>query len=208
MRKTTLAVLLIAFVSVSVKAQTRPDKLYTVSGIGTSVPVGETADFFSPKISTTLGVNLGLGNKGLFLYPKFSLHAFAYNGITPDDGLTYTAQNGRATTYLLNVALGYRKITGKFGFYGYAGAGGGFILTPKVEVNATSLQVTSSNKAHGMPMIELGTGVEYNLGGLSLFTEVSYMNGFSKIQNRNFTTMPLTVGIKPNLSRLFNGSSK
>ncbi|WP_461790889.1 hypothetical protein [Pedobacter sp.] len=208
MGKSFLSILIFSILFVVAKGQTRPDKLYTVSGIGTSVPIGETADFFSPKISTTLGVNLGLGSKGLFLYPKFNLHAFAYNGITPDDGLTYTAQNARSTTYLLNVALGYRKITGKFGFYGYAGAGGGFILTPKVEVNPVTQQVISSNKTYGMPMLEMGAGIEYSLGGLSLFTEASYMNGFKKIQNRNFTTMPLTIGIKPNLSRLFNSSSK
>jgi outer membrane autotransporter protein len=208
MGKSLLSILLTLSLCTLAKAQTRSDKLYTVSGIGTSLPVGESSDFFSPKISTTLGVNLGLGNKGLFLYPKFNLHAFAYNGITPDDGLTYTAQNARATTYLLNVALGYRKITGKFGFYGYAGAGGGFILTPKVEVNPITQQVIASNKSHGMPMIELGAGIEYSLGGLSLFTEVSYMNGFNQIQHRNFTTIPLTIGIKPNLSRLFSGSSK
>ncbi|RYG12329.1 MAG: autotransporter outer membrane beta-barrel domain-containing protein [Chitinophagaceae bacterium] len=185
-------------------AQTRSDKLYTVSGIGTSMPVGDAADIFGPKISTTLGLNLGLGNGGLFLYPKFSLHAFSYEAKKPDDGFTYAAQNGRASTYLLNVALGYRKMVNKFAFYGYAGGGGGYILTPRVDVNNSNLQVHLSNESHFMPMVEGGVGVEFNLGGLSLFTEASYMNGFQKIQDRNFTTVPLTIGIKPNLSKLFN----
>ena len=188
----------------SAKAQTRSDKLYTVSGIGTSIPVGDASDIFGPKISTTLGLNLGLGNGGLFLYPKFSLHAFTYNAARPDEDFTYTAQNGRATTYLLNIALGYRKMVGNFAFYGFAGGGGGFILTPRAEVNNTTLQVNLSNQSHFMPMLEAGAGIEYRLGGLSVFTEVSYMNGFQKIQDRNFTTMPLTFGIKPNLSKLFN----
>lgn len=186
------------------KAQTRSDKLYTVSGIGTSMPVGDAADVFGPKISTTLGLNLGLGSGGLFLYPKFSLHAFSYEGKRPDEGFTYTAQKGRATTYLLNVALGYRKMVGKFAFYGFAGGGGGYILTPRVQVNNTLPEVTLSNESHFMPMLEGGAGVEYSLGGLSIFTEASYMNGFQKIQDRNFTTVPLTFGIKPNLSKLFN----
>ena len=186
------------------KAQTRSDKLYTVSGIGTSMAVGDATDIFGPKISTTLGLNLGLGDGGLFLYPKFSLHAFSYEAQRPDDGFTYTAQNGRATTYLLNVALGYRKMVDKFAFYGFAGGGGGYILTPRVNVNNSNLQVHLSNESHFMSMLEGGVGVEFNLGGLSIFTEASYMNGFQKIQDRNFTTVPLTFGIKPNLSKLFN----
>lgn len=190
--------------SFTTKAQTRTDKLYTVSGVGTSIPVGDAADIFGPKISTTLGLNLGLGNGGLFLYPKFSLHAFTYNAARPDEDFTYTAQNGRATTYLLNVALGYRKMVGKFAFYGFAGGGGGYILTPRAQVNNALSEVTLSNQSHFMPMLEGGAGVEYNFGGLSIFTEASYMNGFQKIQDRNFTTVPLTVGIKPNLSKLFN----
>ncbi|MDQ8006177.1 MAG: hypothetical protein REI64_15355 [Pedobacter sp.] len=190
--------------SFTTKAQTRTDKLYTVSGVGTSIPIGDAADIFGPKISTTLGLNLGLGNGGLFLYPKFSLHAFTYNAARPDEDFTYTAQNGRATTYLLNVALGYRKMVGKFAFYGFAGGGGGYILTPRAQVNNALSEVTLSNQSHFMPMLEGGAGVEYSLGGLSIFTEASYMNGFQKIQDRNFTTMPLTFGIKPNLSKLFN----
>lgn len=186
------------------KAQTRTDKLYTVSGIGTSMPVGDASDVFGPKISTTLGLNLGLGNGGLFLYPKVSLHAFSYRAKSPDEGFNYTTQNGRATTYLLNVALGYRKMVGKFALYGFAGAGGGYILTPKAQVDNAALQVNMSNKTHFVPIAEGGAGVEFNLGGLSIFTEASYMNGFEKIQNRNLTTVPLTFGIKPNLSKLFN----
>ncbi|MNK17169.1 hypothetical protein D3C87_353540 [compost metagenome] len=198
------AFLIILTLNSAARAQTRTDKLYTVSGIGTSMPVGDASDVFGPKISTTLGLNLGLGNGGLFLYPKISLHALSYRGKQPDEGFIHTAQVGRATTYLLNVGLGYRKMVGKFAFYGFAGAGGGYILTPRVQVNNAALQVELSNQTHFMPIAEGGAGVEFSLGGLVIFTEASYMNGFEKIQNRNFTTVPLTFGIKPNLSKLFN----
>ncbi len=194
----------ITLLPIVLKAQARADKLYTVSGIGTSVPVGKAADVFGRKISTTLGLNYGLGQGGLFFYPKVSLHAFSYRAKMPDAGFTYTAQVGRATTYLLNLGLGYRKMVGKFAFYGFAGAGGGYILTPRVNVNDAALQVKLSNQSHFMPIAEGGAGIEYSLGGLAIFTEASYMNGFEKIQARNFTTVPLTIGIKPNLSKLFN----
>ena len=204
LRLLTAGILLCTAVSTQVKAQSRPDKLYSMSGIGLAFPVGETADYFKPKFSTSLGLNLGLGNGGLFLYPKVSLHAFAYNQITPDAGYTYTLQKGRSTTYLLNVALGYRKIVNKWAFYGFAGAGGGIILTPQAGVNAATLQVTQSNKSNGLGIAELGAGIEYNIGGANLFVETSYMYGFGKIQNRTFNTVPIAVGIKPNLSKLLS----
>lgn len=182
----------------------RKDKLYTVSGIGTAIPLGQSSDFLAPKISTTLGANLGIGKGGLFLYPKFNLHAFSYSAIFPDDAGNYAVQTGRASTYLLNMALGYRKFTGKFAYYAYAGAGGGFILTPMARINNANQQVNLKNKTHGMPMAELGAGIELNLGGLAVFTEMSYINGFKNIQDRSFTTLPLTFGIKPNLSKLFH----
>lgn len=201
MRNFLLSVLVI--IQTTVCAQMRSDKLYTISGVGTSVPIGVTADYFGSKISTTLGLNYGIGEGGLFIYPKVSLHAFSYNGIQPNNGFTYTAQNARASTYLLNVALGYRKIVGNFGFYGFAGGGGGFILTPNVKVNPSGATVDFSNETNNMLMLEGGAGIEYSLGGLALFTEVSLMNGFNKIQGSAFRTLPVTIGLKPNLSKLF-----
>ncbi|MCX2574397.1 hypothetical protein [Pedobacter sandarakinus] len=201
---TSIALLYMGISQHAMAQSARPDKLYSMSGIGFAFPVGETADYFKPKFSTALGINLGLGDSGLFLYPKVSLHAFTFNQITPDAGFNYTIQDGRATTYLLNVALGYRKIVNKWAFYGFAGAGGGFILTPQASVNANTLQVIMDNKTNSLGIAEGGGGIEYNIGGANLFVEASYMYGFSKIQNRVFNTVPISVGIKPNLSKLLS----
>lgn len=201
----TPLIICIATLSLKVKAQSgRKDKLYSMSGIGFAFPMGETSDYFKPKFSTSLGANIGVGNGGLFVYPKVSLHAFKFNQITAEPGYSYTAQNGRSTTYLLNIALGYRKIVDKWAFYGFAGAGGGFVLTPQADVNSSKLQVKMNNKSNGMGIAEGGGGIEYNIGGANLFVEASYMYGFSKIQNRTFNTVPISIGIKPNLSKLLN----
>jgi hypothetical protein len=143
----------------------RPDKFYTMSGFGFSFPVGESAEFMRPKFSTTIGANLGLGNGGLFLYPKVSLHVFGYDNYITDPDYNYQLTQGRATTYLLNVALGYRKIVSKFAFYGYLGVGAGFVLTPRVAVNAANNSVLLNNKTNHMGTIEPGAGIEYNIGG-------------------------------------------
>lgn len=204
MKLFTPIALFLTIITFNIKAQdTRPDKLYSSSGFGLSIPVGKTSDYFAPKFSTTLGLNIGLGNAGLFLYPKISLHAYQFNQIVADEGYTYKVQKGRSTTYLLNVALGYRKIVDKWAFYGFAGGGGGFILTPQASVNAVTLEVTMKNKSNAMAIAEAGGGIEYNLGAVNLFAEASYQHGFSKIQNEKFNSVPISIGIKPNLSKLF-----
>lgn len=182
----------------------RQDKFYTMSGAGFSIPVGESSSFMRPKFSTTLGANLGLGEKGLFLYPKISLHVFGYDELSPENGYNNSLQRGRSTTYLLNVALGYRKIIDKFAFYGFVGAGGGFILTPRIQIDPANNFATLNNRTNHIGIIEPGAGMEYNIGGANLFIESSYMHGFGKIQNRPFNAVPITIGIKPNLSKLFN----
>ncbi len=56
----------------------------------------------------------------------------------------------------------------------------------------------------GGPFAEGGAGMEYNIGGAAIFIEASYMYGFSKIQNLVFNAVPISIGIKPNLSKLLN----
>ena len=184
---------------------TRKDKLYTSSGFGFSIPVGETSDYFKPKFSTTIGLNIGLGNGGLFLYPKVNLHAYKYDQVALDPGQTTLIHDGRATTYLLNMAIGYRKFHGNFAYYGFLGGGGGFLLTPRVELGNANSVATQSNKSVGMGMLETGVGIEYSLNKVSVFLESSFMHGFQKIQDRRFQSVPLSIGIKPNLSSIING---
>lgn len=200
----TAFMLVLLLVGAKTQAQnTRPDKLYSMSGIGFALPVGPTTDYYKAKFSTELGANIGIGNAGWFLYPKVSFQTFSFNQIKPDNGFTYTAQKGRSTTYLLNVALGYRKIVNSWAFYGFVGAGGGTVLNPQLTVDNNTLQVTTNNKSSGMGTAEGGAGIEYNLGGLNIFVESSYMYGFSKIQDKTFNVVPISIGIKPNLSSLF-----
>ncbi|PST82939.1 hypothetical protein C7T94_09925 [Pedobacter yulinensis] len=205
--KTILAVLF-ALISFSVKAQQpesgRTDKLYTMSGLGFTFPIGETADYLGPKFSTTIGLNIGLGEGGLFLYPEVSLHAYSFNGQVIDPGYNYTVQDGRSTTYLLNLALGYRKMVDKFAFYGFAGGGGGFILSPRATVNTASSTINMESKTNWNGIAEAGAGMEYNIGGANLFIQAAYMRGFSKFEGKVFQSVPVTVGIKPNLSKLLN----
>lgn len=186
----------------------RSDKFYSMSGFGFSFPIGGSSDFMRPKFSTTIGANIGLGqgngNGGVFLYPKFSLHVFGYDNAQTDQEFNYQLEKGRSTTYLLTVGVGYRKIIHNVAFYGFVNGGGGFILTPRLAVNQATNIAVLNNKTNHMGIIEPGAGIEYNIGGANLFMETSYMHGLGDVGGRPFNAIPLTIGIKPNLSRLFN----
>jgi hypothetical protein len=183
--------------------KTRADKVYFRSGFGFSFPVGSSNDYLSTKFSTSLGLVISLGKGPLFLYPKLNLHAYGFDQLVPEPEYQNLGKNGRATTYLLNMALGYRKVADKFGFYGFLGGGGGMILTPRVKLTENTSIATLNNKATGMPIIETGAGVDYSLGGTLLFFEVGYLRGFTKVQDRSFQSVPLNVGVKTNISKLF-----
>ncbi len=50
--------LLVTLITINVNAQSdRPDQLYSSNGLGFSIPVGKTSDYFAPKFSTTFGLN-------------------------------------------------------------------------------------------------------------------------------------------------------
>jgi hypothetical protein len=186
----------------------RSDKFYSMSGFGFSLPIGGSSDFMRPKFSTTIGVNIGLGqgngNGGVFLYPKFSLHVFGYDNALTDQEFNYQIDQARSTTYLLTVGIGYRKMIRNVAFYGFVNGGGGFILTPRLAVNEETKTALLNNKTNHMGIIEPGAGIEYNIGGANLFLETSFMHGLGDVGGRPFNAVPITIGIKPNLSRLFN----
>lgn len=186
-------------------AQARPDKIYTMSGVGFAFPLGAANDYFKPKFSSELGFNIGIGKGHLFLYPQASFQAYSINQLDTNSGYSYTLHKGRSTTYLLNLALGYRKIIDKLAWYGFVGGGGGIILTPQVSVDNTEMAATLSHKNNEMTTIEAGAGLEYDIGGAAIFIEGNYLYGFKKIQNRKFNSIPLFIGIKPNLIKLFKG---
>jgi hypothetical protein len=182
---------------------TRPDKLYFRSGFGFSFPTGESTEYLDPKFSTSLGLIFALGKGPLFLYPKLDLNAFAFDQLVVEPEHPLLGKNGRATTYLVNMALGYRKSVGKIGYYGFLGAGGGMILTPRVNVSEDGNVATMTNKATGMPIIETGLGLDYSLGSAQLFMEAGYLLGLSNLQDRSFHAVPINVGVKTNISRVF-----
>lgn len=181
----------------------RADKVYFRSGFGFTVPVGESNEYLTTKFSTSLGMLYALGKGPLFVYPKLNLHAFGFNQLMADSGNETLTKVGRATTYLLNVAMGYRQSIGQLGFYGYMGGGGGLVLTPRIILNPGATIATQHNETTTMPILETGGGVDYAFGNTQVFIEASYLGGFRKIENKTFHSVPVNVGVKTNISRIF-----
>ena len=204
-RITTTLLLLVGstFSLIAQEQVQRADKFYSVSGFGFAFPFGATASYLGPKFSTAVGGTLALGNSRFFLYPKASLHAYVYNELNPDPGYKTVIRDSRATTYLANLTIGYRMVAGRYGMYGFIGPGGGLILTPRVSLDMANKVATLNNKVNGMTNLETGVGTDYSLGFTLLFIEASYMRGFNKIQNRVFQSIPVTFGMKTNLSKVF-----
>jgi hypothetical protein len=144
-----------------------------------------------------------LGKGKFFLYPKLNLHAFGFSQLVGDPGNEPLMKVGRATTYLLNVALGYRTTIDRIGFYGFSGGGGGLILTPRITWNPVANTATQHNQAIGMPIVETGVGADYSLGNTQLFIEASYLRGLRRVENRTFHSVPVNLGVKTNITGIF-----
>lgn len=192
----------ISIYSYSQEGSGRPDKLYFRSGFGFTIPVGESSDFLSPKFSTSLGGMLFLGKKNFFLYPRLGLNAYGYDQLSTDDGRQSRVENSRSTTYLLSIDLGYRTSVDRFGFYGFGGGGGGIILLPKLSDPVNGV-ITMSNSSNTVTLLEAGVGADYSFGNVLLFFEGSYTHGLKKLEERTYQAVPLSIGIRTNITKVF-----
>lgn len=200
----TLFFIFTNIIQVNAQKNERTDHFYTMSGFGFTFPIGETNDYLSAKFSNTLGLNIALGSTGgWFLYPKINLHAFKFDQLVPENGNPYLVKSGRSTTYVANLNLGHRFTKNQFSYYGYLGLGGGIILTKRGDINQTNGHALLRNESNTIASLETGAGIEYKMGTFILFSEMSYWHGFLKIEQKDFNLVPLTVGFKTDLSKVF-----
>jgi hypothetical protein len=179
----------------------RNDKIYFRSGFGFSIPVAESKTYFKPKFSTSLGGMIFLGKGQCFLYPKIGLNAYSYDQQT-GEGLESRILNGRSTTYLLTVDLGYRKAFNRFALYGVAGTGGGIILLPKISEPLGSA-ITMRNESNRILLLEGGIGSDYSFGNVLIFMEGTYTQALNKLAGRTYQAVPLNLGVRTNVSKVF-----
>jgi hypothetical protein len=179
----------------------RADRLYFRSGYGFSIPVAESSDYLKPKFSTSLGGMLFLGKGGLFLYPQLGLNAYTYDQAKLDPGSENKIGNGRATTYLLGINLGYRTAVDRIGFYGFGGGGPGIILLPKLS-NSEMDVITMRNISNTMMIVEAGIGGDYSFGNVLIFFEGAYTRGINKLEGQSYQAIPLNIGIRTNITKV------
>lgn len=180
----------------------RQDKVYFRSGFGFSAPVGDSRNFLDAKFSTSLGGLIFLGAKNFFFYPKVGLNAYGYDQLKLDAGSTSRVIHSRSTTYLLSLDFGYRKAIKQFGVYGFGGAGGGFILVPKLRTPDAEV-ISMYNSSNLVSLLEGGLGGDYSFGNVLLFAEASYTHGLNKLEEQRYRAIPLSVGVRTNITKIF-----
>jgi len=180
----------------------RKDKLYFRSGFGFSAPVAESGQFLDAKFSTSLGGLLFLGDQNFFFYPKIGLNAYGYDQLNLDAGSANRIIHSRSTTYLLSLDLGYRKAINQFGVYGFGGAGGGIILLPKLRTPDEGV-ISMYNSSNFVSLLELGIGADYSFGNVLLFAEASYTQGLNKLEEQRYQAIPISIGVRTNITRIF-----
>jgi len=202
--KSILIFLVIFFAAMRSPAQNqtpRIDKVYFRSGFGFSVPIAETKSYLKPKFSTSLGGMVFLAKSQFFVYPRLGLNAYSYDQLTKT-GLENRILNGRSTTYLLSLDLGYRKAINRFAFYGVAGTGGGFILLPKISALQGSA-ITMRNELNSIILLEGGIGGDYSFGNVLIFAEGTYTQALNKLAGQTYQAVPVNIGIRTNISKVF-----
>ena len=188
--------------TVAQENQIRKDKIYFRSGFGLSLPVAESRDFLDAKFSTSLGGLVFLGPKNFFFYPKIGLNAYGYDQLNLDAGANNRVMHGRSTTYLLSMDLGYRRTIKHFGFYGFGGGGGGIILLPKISDPETDV-IRMYNTSNLVMLLEAGVGTDYSFGNVLVFAEASYTHGLNKLEQQRYRAIPLSFGVRTNITRIF-----
>jgi|GEM_PF-6233458 len=201
-------VLLLLIISVStVNAQTRPERgrVYTISSLGMGLATGDLADVMKPKVSTKLGLEISVGQRGFFLSPTVDFLVFNYYQQERESLNISLAKKGRGTITNFALSVGNRQKAGNFYFYEFLGAGSSLRKEARFLANNESLEIEQDFEKSNSLSFRGGVGAEYMIGQFVLFTEGSVLYNKSDLQARDVKVVPLYLGFKSNISGLFKG---
>ena len=176
--------------------------VYAISGIGTALPIGTGAQILSSKVSTSLGLNIGLGTSSFFLYPSADLLVFKYNQHIKDPQFPLNTENFRASFTTFSLMLAQKNRIGNLGIYPFAGPGLSLIKEPRVRMDEGNNVVMEGRKTHSATF-KGGLGLDYSIGAFTLFVEGSYIYNFKSVQERNIEAIPVFGGLKSDVSTIF-----
>jgi hypothetical protein len=177
------------------------EEIHVVNGMGWGFPTGQTREVLSPKYSTSLGLDITMKDKNLFLYPALDFLAFKYKQLKSDIQSDFLIENATNFFYQLNLMAGAKKKLGNFKLYTYGGPVMGFVTEPKARLlNTGSIKLKNQYDFTGG--LRLGGGSEYKLGTVYLFFELSYLHNLSTMQGKNIHVLTGYGGLKTNITRV------
>lgn len=172
-----------------------------LSGIGWGIPIGKTNEVLSPKYSGSLGLVATLKNKKYFLYPTLDFLSFKYDQKLEDKRYTHLIEKGKSNFYTLNLSGGIKTTFENWNFYAFAGPG--LVLVSEQRALAISNETVRLKEAYTLsPALKIGGGVDYRIGNVALFVELSALHNFRKIQERPTNNILLFGGVKTNITKL------
>lgn len=205
--KKILATIFCLLLCCSVFAQSGADtlhyrKLYYFGGTGMGFPLGKTKDVLSPKFSGSLGLDISLKNPKYYLYPALYTLSFDYKQKIQDNKYAYKIEDANANFYTFSLAGGIRKQLKKLNAYAYAGPGVGFLVEPRVKVDAIHNIAQIDNQKKFSFSGKMGVGADYRFNGFFLGLEMGYLHSFNKIQETPINIMTVMIGLKSDITGL------
>jgi len=177
-------------------------KVYVVNGKVWPVPTGRAAEVFSPKLSSSLGLDISLRNRHYFVNPSLDFMSFGYNQQVHDPAYDHDIADGRSSFYILNLTGGVRRQFRQLNTYIFAGPSVGYILEPRADVIPSENLVSIENIWHLARGIRGGAGADYKLGSFFLFAEVGWLYNFLRIEGRPVNMVILQGGLKTDITRI------
>ncbi|WP_134090335.1 hypothetical protein [Olivibacter sp. XZL3] len=177
-------------------------KVYIVSGsLGIGVPLGQAREILTTRLAGSWGMDISLPNRHYVLYPSIDYWSFGYNQRELHEKSSYLVENGRASFYNVNLAIGTRRQFRKLNAYLTAGPSVGMFFEPRATLRPNGV-IKNDFDSKIMAGARISAGADYKLNSFFVYVDAGLLHSFSKIQSRPLNVLSLYVGLKTDITRV------
>lgn len=177
-------------------------KVYIVSGsLGFGFPMGKTKDILNTRLASSWGMDISLPNRHYVLYPSIDFWSFGYNQKNLTEKSAYLVENGRATFYNVNIALGTRRQFNKLNSYVTAGPSIGMFFEPRATLERNNV-IRNDFDSKLMFGARASAGADYKFNGFFVYVDASWMHSFGKVQETPINILSFYVGLKTDITNV------
>ncbi|MFC6098552.1 hypothetical protein [Olivibacter domesticus] len=175
-------------------------KVYIVSGsLGFGFPMGKTKEILHARLAGSWGMDISLPNRHYVLYPSIDFWSFGYNQKELTEKSAYLVENGRATFYNVNIALGTRRQFHKLNSYVTIGPSIGMFFEPRATLSKNNV-IRNDFDSKLMVGARASAGADYKFKGFFVYVDASLMHSFAEIQQTPINILAFYVGLKTDIT--------